>query len=376
MVAVRLLDRLVLGEVAAATAAATGGGIFVLTAGNLVRQVAGEVAAGRMTALQAAEVAALVIPGVIPYALPLGMLTGVLIAFGRLGSQNELTAMRAGGISLGRIAAPALALAGLLSLAAAFINLEVAPRANTAYRELLRGAAERNPVAAIVPGELCRAFPGAVLRAGGRTGDRLTDLALWRVDGEGRIIQSLHAREATARLAEDAAGRRLVIDARDVRVDRRAAGESRASTFVRLERAETVIPLGAAQEGRRKLRWLTTAELLRASEEGWDLPAEATAEARSLSRRDAERQLHVHLAGAAAILALALLAIPLSLRVGRSETLVNAGIGLGVALGHYLLTAAAGWVPSSAAPPALLAWAPTLVVAAAGAWLLRRAAAR
>ena len=167
----RLLDRLVLGEVAAATAAATGGGVFVLSAGNVVKQIAGEVASGRMTALQAAELVALVMPGVVPYALPLGVLTGILIAFGRLGAQNELTAMRAGGVSLGRIAAPALLLAGLLSLAAAAVNLEVAPRANTAYRDLLRGAAERNPVAAIVPGELCRAFPGAVLRAGGRDGD-------------------------------------------------------------------------------------------------------------------------------------------------------------------------------------------------------------
>ncbi len=373
----RLLDRLVLGEVAAATAAATGGGVFVLSAGNVVKQIAGEVASGRMTALQAAELVALVMPGVVPYALPLGVLTGILIAFGRLGAQNELTAMRAGGVSLGRIAAPALLLAGLLSLAAAAVNLEVAPRANTAYRDLLRGAAERNPVAAIVPGELCRAFPGAVLRAGGRDGDKLTDLALWRVDGAGRITQSLHAREATARLAEDdAGGRRLVIDARDVRVDRRSGGESRASTYASLERAETVIPLGAAQEGRRKLRWLTTSELLGAARDGWDVAPDADAATRERSRLDAARQLHAHLAGAAAILALAALAIPLSLRVGRSETLANAGLGLAVALGHYLLTAAAGWIPSTAAPPALLAWAPTLAVAALGAWLFRRASAR
>ena len=373
----RLLDRLVLGEVAAATAAATGGGIFVLSAGNIVKQVAGEVASGRMTLPQALEMAALVMPGVVPYALPLGMLTGVLIALGRLGSQNEITAMRAGGVSLNRIAAPILLFSGLLALMAAFINLEVAPRANTAYRDLLKGAAERNPVAAIVPGELCRAFPGAVLRAGGRDGDRLVDLALWRVDAQGRITQSLHAREAVARLVDDeTGGRRLVIDARDVRIERRAGQDARASTFAQLDRAETVIPLGAAQEGRRKLRWLTTAELLDASRDGWGVAPDAPEAERERSRLEAARQLHAHLAGAAAILALALLAIPLSLRVGRSETLVNAGVGLGVALGHYLLTAAAGWIPSEAAPPALLAWTPTLVVASLGAWLFRRAAAR
>ena len=371
----RLLDRLVLGEVAAATAAATGGGVFVLTASNLLRQVAGEVAAGRLDGVQALEVVGLLVPGVIPYALPLGMLTGILIAFGRLGAQSELTAMRASGLSLPRIAAPALVMAALLALLAAVINLEVAPRANTAYRDLLKGTAERNPVAAIAPGELCRAFPGAVIRAERKEGERLEELSVWRLDAEGRITQSLSARVATARVFEDSEGRRLALDARGVDIDRRSA-EGGAPTYAHLERAELSIPLGEAKEGTRKLRWLTTSELIEAAERGWNLPAGATEAEREASRLEARRQLHAHLASAVGVLALALLAIPLSLRVGRGETLLNAAVGLGIALAYYLLTAAIGWVPAGRVPPEVLAWTPTLLVAGIGTWLFTRAAAR
>jgi lipopolysaccharide export system permease protein len=105
---VRILDRLVLTETAGATALATGGCVFILTAGNLVRQVAGEMAAGRIDGFQALELLVLILPSVLPHALPLGVLAGILIAFGRMGAQSEVTAMRAGGVPLWRIASPVL----------------------------------------------------------------------------------------------------------------------------------------------------------------------------------------------------------------------------------------------------------------------------
>ena len=68
-----------------------------------------------------------------------------------------------------------------------------------------------------------------------------------------------------------------------------------------------------------------------------------------------------------------MLAVPLSLRVGRRETFVNAAVALGVALAYYTLASAAEWVTDPALRPDLLAWAPSLLVLALGTWLLRRA---
>lgn len=376
---VRILDRLVLSETAGATAMATGGCVFILTAGNVLRQVAAEVAAGRVDAFQALELVLLLIPGTLPYALPLGVLAGTLIAFGRMGAQAEITAMRAGGLPLARIAAPAVALAAALAATAAVINLEVAPAANTAYRALLRGSASDNPAAALVPGEICRDFPGVIIRAGSREGGELGDLWVWQVGSDGQLTQSLNARSALARLVpgEDGEPDRLRITARDVRIEQRKAGDSarrETSTYASLERAELDFPLRrTAGSGGRKLRWLTTSELLEAMERGWNLPPDARPEQVEASRLQARRQFNAHLAGATGILALGMLAVPLSLRVGRRETFVNAAVALGVALAYYTLTSAAEWVTDPALRPDLLAWAPSLLVLALGAWLLRRA---
>jgi len=376
---VRILDRLVLSETAGAAAMATGGCVFILTAGNLLRQVAGEMAAGRIDAFQALELVALVMPSTLPHALPLGVLAGILMAFGRLGAQSEITAMRAGGVPLARIAAPALALAAALAAAAAYLNLEVAPAANTAYRAILRGAVSENPAAALVPGELCRDFPGVVILAGSREGGRLDDLWVWQVGEDGQLTQSLHARTAFAQLlpGEDGAADRLRITARQVRVEQRKAGDSarrETSTYASMDRAELDFPLRrTAGSGARKLRWLTTSELLGAMEKGWNLPADATPGQVAASRLQARRQLNAHLAGALGVLALAVLAVPLSLRVGRRETFANAAVALGVALAYYALTSAAEWVTDPALRPDLLVWAPSLGILALGALLLRRA---
>jgi len=172
---VRILDRHVLIETAITSTVATSAFVFVLVAGNVLQKVVGAVATGRVSTWQGIELVGLLFPGVIHYALPMGVLTGFLIAFGRMSSQNEITAMKAGGIKLLRIAQPALILAASFTLLAAWLNLEVAPRANTEYRRLLVGSARENPASIITPGELNRQFKGLVIRAGSRDEDVLKD---------------------------------------------------------------------------------------------------------------------------------------------------------------------------------------------------------
>ncbi len=84
-------------------------------------------------------------------------------------------------------------------------------------------------------------------------------------------------------------------------------------------------------------------------------------------------QLMSHLASAFSIFSLALLAVPLAVRVGRSETFVNAAVALAVALSYYLLSSAAAWVKNPVYRPDLLVWLPNLIVIIVAVALLRRA---
>ncbi len=377
----RLLDRHVLTETAVAGGAATGAFVFVMVAGNILTQVSGAIASGRVSGWEGLELVALLFPGVLPYALPLGLLTGVLIAFGRMSSQQELTAMKASGRSLGRIARPALLLAGGLALLSAWLNLEVAPYSNTEYRRLLVGSAKDNPASVIVPGKLNRQFAGMVIRAGERDGEVLRDFWLWSVDERGRLTQTVHAREARLARAADAKGEGVLrVTLTDARLEKRQPGDetfASPSSFIQAGTTFLEFPAsGIFKDGdnfQRKLRWLTTAELLDAIEQGWQVAPGAGRQEKERGQMVAMTQLMSHLAGAFSVFSLAFLAVPLAVRVGRSETFVNAAVALAVALSYYLLTSMAAYVKDPGFRPDLLIWLPNLIVLGLAWWLLRRA---
>lgn len=378
---VRLLDRHVLTETAIAGSAATGAFVFVMVAGNILSQVSSAIASGRVSAWEGFELVGLLIPGVLPYALPLGLLTGVLIAFGRMSSQQELTAMKASGRSLGRIARPALLLAGGLALLSAWLNLEIAPSANTEYRRLLLGSAKDNPASVIVPGKLNRQFPGMVIRAAERDGEVLRDFWLWSVDERGRLTQTVHAREARLAPGVNSAGQGILrVNLTDARLEKRQPGdETFASPSSFIQARTTSLEFAASgifkdgENFQRKLRWLTTSELLDAADKGWQVAPDATRKEKEQGQMLAMTQLMSHLASAFSVFSLAFLAVPLAVRVGRSETFVNATIALGVALSYYLLTSMAAYVKDPDLRPDLLIWLPNVVVVILAWTLLRRA---
>ncbi len=377
----RLLDRHVLTETAVAGGAATGAFVFVLVAGNILTQVSSAIASGRVSGWEGLELVGLLIPGVLPYALPLGLLTGVLIAFGRMSSQQELTAMKASGRSLGRIARPALLLAAGFALLSAWLNLEIAPSANTEYRRLLLGSAKDNPASVIVPGKLNRQFPGMVIRAAERDGEVLRDFWLWSVDERGRLTQTVHAREARLAPSLNRKGEGILrVELTDARLEKRQPGdETFASPSSFIQARTTSLEFAASgvfKDGdnfQRKLRWLTTSELLDAMDKGWQVALNATRKEKEQGQMLAATQLMAHLASAFSVFSLAFLAVPLAVRVGRSETFVNAAIALGVALTYYLLTSMAAYVKDPDLRPDLLIWLPNVVVVGLAWTLLRRA---
>ena len=377
----RLLDRHVLTETAVAGGAATGAFVFVLVAGNILTQVSSAIASGRVSGWEGLELVGLLIPGVLPYALPLGLLTGVLIAFGRMSSQQELTAMKASGRSLGRIARPALLLAGGLALLSAWLNLEIAPSANTEYRRLLVGSAKDNPASVIVPGKLNRQFPGMVIRAAERDGEVLRDFWLWSVDERGRLTQTVHAREARLAPSLNRKGEGILrVELTDARLEKRQPGDetfANPSSFIQARTTSLEFAAsGVFKDGenfQRKLRWLTTSELLDAMDKGWQVAPNATRKEKEQGQMLATTQLMSHLASAFSVFSLAFLAVPLAVRVGRSETFVNAAIALGVALTYYLLTSMAAYVKDPDLRPDLLIWLPNVVVVGLAWTLLRRA---
>jgi len=80
----------------------------------------------------------LALPQWVVYTFPMAMLTGTMLAVGRLSSNLEVVAMRAAGISLYRFTLPFLVFAVILSAVTFVLNEQVAPYANSRLEELKR----------------------------------------------------------------------------------------------------------------------------------------------------------------------------------------------------------------------------------------------
>jgi lipopolysaccharide export system permease protein len=78
------------------------------------------------------------IPGIIIQVLPMAMLLACLIALGQIGRHNELTAMQAAGIGIGRIALPLWALALTVSVLVFVVNEVALPSLNARRLQIYR----------------------------------------------------------------------------------------------------------------------------------------------------------------------------------------------------------------------------------------------
>ena len=202
------LNKYILRQVAGAAFMTVGLFVFVLVLGNVMKEVVGDLAAGRLSVGFFLYIVALLIPGVIPYALPMGMLTGILLVFGRMSSQSEVVAIKACGRSIYSMAAPVFFIAIIASLFSVGINFNYAPIADRTYKSALRNLIRNNPLQFIQPGSFIRDFPGYVIYANGEDGKELTGFRIWELDKQGRSRVSIQADRALRRARDKAAAKR------------------------------------------------------------------------------------------------------------------------------------------------------------------------
>ena len=85
------------------------------------------------------------IPFTLALTVPMSVLVAVLYAFSRLASENEVTAMKANGVSPWRLVAPALVGGVLMSIALLAFNDQVLPRANHELKTLQDDISQTKP---------------------------------------------------------------------------------------------------------------------------------------------------------------------------------------------------------------------------------------
>ena len=128
------------------------------------------------------KIFALNIPFTLSFVIPMSLLTTVLLHFGRLSADGEITAMKSCGVSLWQMAAPILLGSVLLSGICLYLNANLSPRSHFARRQMLRELGEEDPLALLDEGRFISDFPGVKVYIGKRSGSRLEDIILIQFD--------------------------------------------------------------------------------------------------------------------------------------------------------------------------------------------------
>ena len=372
--------------------AALGMAVFVFTLvlllGNVIKEIQSLLANRQATLGLAFHGILLLIPYVLAFSLPIGMLTATLLVFGRFSADQELTAARASGISLVSLVAPVLWTGVAVSGLCAWLNFDLAPASRTAYKELLAGAGRRRPGAILLSNQ-CVPFGKYQVFAGHvhDDGTNLDDVIVSEYDADGALVQWAKAPRGEIMIDNEARQITLVLPGMTcMGRDKNGwapIGDRRLSRCRRClsPKPTKPLPIAISDMTFRQLR----AELAR-QERGLAgaLPRGASKEELLESQKQTRAAaaetimpvlvyLNQQVAFSFACLAFTLIGIPLGIRAHRRETSAGVAMALVLVLVYYsFMVLGQAWAAHPERYPCLIIWLPNFIFQAVGAVLLWR----
>ncbi len=350
---IRILDRYLLREVTLTWAGVTGVLLVILVTDQLARVLE------RAADQQFPRDVVLALIGFstlqnLTVLIPVALLLAVVLAFGRLYHDSEMSAIQACGVGTGRLYLPVLALTVVLAGFLAWLSLDLAPAAATRVQDLRASALRAAQFGNLEPGRFRTiGGSGAVLYASTAGSDGTLREVFVKRGREDRIEVALATR-ARHYASEDGTLHTLVLEN-----GRRYEGIPGRADFRITQFREHGIPVRVSDARKRSqnIELVPTAELLRASDP----------EAR------AELQWRISMPIMAFVLTF--LAVPLSRLRPRQGRYARVGFAILIYfLYSNLLSAAKVWVAREVLPPELGLWWVHAVLIALGLLVIFRRA--
>jgi lipopolysaccharide export system permease protein len=302
------------------------------------------------------------LPGTLVLTFPMSMLLAVLLAMSRLSGDSEITAMRAGGISLYRIAAPMIAVGIAASLVGLWFQELIVPAASMKAEDILRSEIQSGGTEILSNQMVNTILPN---------GDRQLTLA------QGFDPKKDELQNTTIEVLRGAAVMSLLFAPRGA-----YHGNSwkfyDATEYVltpcceRVDNPELAIDIGADPtqlvERIRQPEDMSRAQISKLLRSGVKT-TDTNRYARLLVT------YHSKLARPWASLVFALLALPLGIRPQRSSSGAGFGISIAIVFAFYVVTTICLAVGQSYPSTSLaMAWLPNIVFSLTGVWMLHQAA--
>ena len=193
----KILDRYIARQLLGVTALGVMALSALLLLGNLFKELRPLLVENKAPISIVLEFILQVIPFSLMFSIPWGFLTAVLLVYGRLASDNELTSMRMSGMSLWRLSAPAIAIGIALSGLCYWINIDIAPRAKQSISELLIKAASINPKGLLNEGQAITKFDNLEIYIDKRADDVIHGMHIYQKADEKSPSVAMHSERVT-----------------------------------------------------------------------------------------------------------------------------------------------------------------------------------
>jgi len=369
-------------------------GVFtaVLLLGNVLKEILPFLISGQVRFGVFAEAVGLLIPFVWVFALPMGMLTATLLIFGRFSADQELTAVRASGISLLSITSPILLLSLALCALSALVNMDIGPRCRVLYNGMLARIRTELLGVYLPEGRIIRAdMPGTrtngyLIYVGKNRQRELHDVMAYQLEHETNVIAIIKADHG--RYEVDSTNGLLNLYLFDAKILSMSQGKGTPAV------SDLVVHLDPRQSQKNnpkpRLSDMTFVQLwdeLHDVERRLSMPLArglTTNELRIVKQQLAKERadittpirVHIHrqVAFSFACFGFTMVGIPLGIRVHRRETNIGIAIALllaGIYFSMVLLAQSLDTKPQYV--PYLIVWFPNFIFQAVGAVLLWRA---
>ena len=362
---------------------------FVLLLGNALKEILPLLVNRQVTLEVVVEAAGLLIPFAWVFALPMGMLTATLLVFGRFSADQELTAVRASGISLLSLISPILLLSLALCALSAIVNMEIGPRCRVAYNNIrFKLLAVQLTNYQLPEQTYIKYFKGYILYVGKNRGGDLEDVMAWVLKDETNMVNYIRA--ARGKLEIDAPNKRISLILYNGKSLDLREGQMVLTSFVEVQKE---LDFGQKRQPtfRPAITDMTSGQLWDELHK-WerllklpDLVGDFTAEQLRAKKKELAKmvgdpttpirfQIHQQIAFSFACFGFTLVGIPLGIRMHRRETNVGVGVAL-VLVGVYYSFILLGHALDTHGEyaPHLIVWLPNFLFQAIGAVLLWRA---
>lgn len=313
------------------------------------------------------ELLVYVMPATLVLSLPMAVLVAILLALGRLSTDNEITAMRSHGIAFHQFMMPLLAIATVLSLVDLVLIDYALPRSNFAYASLQRDIRRHKPAFVLEEATVMKELESEgklwMYESMDENSGRMQNVKIWDNIWSGRPRFS-HAQEASLGF-QDGRAMLTLYDGRTYEPVIGNLDEFRITQFqqqrLALQLTEDLERSEFRNQNPRSMRISELKTFIGTLKTSLQTTKNEDYTVRKIL--SAEVEYHKKFSIPFACFALGLAGIPLGLMVKKGGRMFGFGIGLAVIVVYYLLLQVgqnAGM--NGVMPPALAMWLPNIVI--------------